>query len=134
MAIMNIMTMNDPLVKEYLETLQNRSELLPIPIMKIRSRLLIEDRKKRLMWTSLNVDVKIPNVWWVGLPIAILGLIVRSPGIMIAGAVILACGSLWSTWFMYFAFKKGLRRFGYKGVVKFVGPDKALGVFVDGTK
>ena len=134
MVVLNVVTMNDMIVREYVSSLETNSNLLPLPMLSVKSKVMHEDKSKRMMWTSLFINIKIPNVWLIGPLLSIIGFVFGNILVIIFGGVIYAFGIFWSGLFIYLVFKKGLKKYGYTGIVKRISSEKLIEVVVDGTK
>jgi hypothetical protein len=119
---------DDEIAIEYLRWILLREKDLPIPVFKNLSVKLFdciqqlgdEEEPKKVL-SILNID---PGI----------GMFFYTPLIVIFGLLMLCFGFLWSPGFVILSFRKGLRKFGYRGILEYVGHEGALEVVINGSE
>lgn len=74
-----------------------------------------------------------PPVYLFALIPAVVGLVFSLKWVFFPGVFLLTLGFFWSEWFFFLLLYAALRKAGYKGSVRLIGPRKALRVVVGGT-
>jgi hypothetical protein len=130
----------DAVSDAYIEGLEEKANNFPLPVLSLTVRTFEITKRAPLAKVNrgeqlvvIDVDQKIPPFWMFGFVFLALAFIFKIDVLGLIGFLFLTVFILWTRKFPEWAFKRGLRRYGYKQEIITIKNGEALEVLINGT-